>query len=173
MSRLAVTIGRFVQTAKPPVAVLRDGFLTALEMTGAASWMRERIKPIPAYCEGAFATTPHRLPFRRSVGSQFPQPLVMSQDGSRRLLDEVLGAGWSAISAEGGAAAGLARAGLRTLCLDRDVVDPEGVIGGWLAAHGVNWVVLRPDRFVFACGSDAEAAAAAMDERHRWLGRAA
>ncbi|MFE2614242.1 monooxygenase, partial [Micromonospora chalcea] len=31
-----------------------------------------------------------------------------------------------------------------------DVVDADGVLGGWLRRHGADLVVLRPDRFVFA-----------------------
>ena len=31
------------------------------------------------------------------------------------------------------------------------VTDP-GADGAWLRGHGLRWALLRPDRFVFACG---------------------
>ena len=42
------------------------------------------------------------------------------------------------------------------------VVDP-GADAQWLRRHGVGWALLRPDRFVFACGGpdDVPAAVAA------------
>ena len=172
MRRLAVALGSFVQTADRRVARLRDAFLGALETTGIASWARARIKPLPAYGAGAFAERPHRIVFRRGVGAQFPQPVVRV-DGEKVPLDEVAGRGWSALSADTDAAEALAAGGLRVLLLGRDLEDSEGTISEWLTRFGASWVLLRPDRYVFALGgSEGGEIRGALDALHRNLGRA-
>jgi len=172
MRRLAVTLGSFVQTADCRVARVRDVFLGALDKTAIASWARARIKPLPAYAAGAFAERPHRIVFKRGVGTQFPQPVVRVR-GDTVLFDEAAGRGWCALSADSGAAEALAAAGLRVLLLGRDLEDSDGTIGEWLARFGASWVLLRPDRFVFALGgSGGGEVRRALDALHRQLGRA-
>jgi 3-(3-hydroxy-phenyl)propionate hydroxylase len=172
MRRLAVTLGSFVQTADRRVARLRDAFLGALDITGIASWARTRIKPLPAYGAGAFAKRPHRMVFRRSVGAQFPQPVVRV-GADEVLLDEAIGSGWCALSIDASAAEALTAEGLRVLLLGRDLEDSEGTIGAWLTRFGASWVLLRPDRFVFALGgSEGGEIRGALDALHRSLGRA-
>jgi 3-(3-hydroxy-phenyl)propionate hydroxylase len=172
MRRLAVTLGSFVQTADRRVARIRDGFLAALEATGIASWARARIKPLPAYGAGAFAERPHRIVFKRGVGAQFPQPLVRVGE-EKVLLDEVAGRGWCALSVDADAADVLAAEGLHVLLLDRDLEDSEGTIGEWLTRFGASWVLLRPDRFVFALGGPGGSEIRrALDALHGSLGKA-
>ncbi len=106
MTKLALLMGRFIQTTDRRVAAVRDTFLGGFERSGLAAWTRERIKPVPAYGEGAFAGRPHRLPFRRDAGSQFPQPRVRA-GGGEAMLDDLLGPGWSAVSLDPAAADGV------------------------------------------------------------------
>ncbi len=171
MTRLALALGSFVQTTSAGIAALRDAYLTLIDVSGIAEWVQARIKPVPAYGHGAFAERPRRLAPKRSIGSQFPQPRVIA-GGVEMPLDELLGAGWNGIAADPFAAEGLAAEGLRVLAVGRDFEDPQGAISEWLGSFDARWVVLRPDRFVFAIGSDAAAAASARDELHRLLGRA-
>ncbi|HEX2707828.1 MAG TPA: bifunctional 3-(3-hydroxy-phenyl)propionate/3-hydroxycinnamic acid hydroxylase [Solirubrobacterales bacterium] len=172
MRRLAVTLGSFVQTADRRVARVRDAFLGTLAITGIASWARTRIKPLPAYAAGAFAERPHRIVFKRCVGAQFPQPVVRV-GGEKVLLDEVAGRGWCAFSADSNAADALGAEGLRVLLLGHDLEDSEGTIGEWLTRFEASWVLLRPDRFVFALGgSGGGEVRRALDALHRQLGRA-
>ncbi len=138
MQRLAVRWGGLVQTADPRLGRVRDGTLGLAERSGALARIREHVKPLPTYGAGAFATTPSRLPFRRSVGSLFPQPTV---DG--RPLDELLGGGWSAVSLARDVSAALRAADVNAVTIDEC---------DWLVRHGAQWALLRPDRFVFACG---------------------
>jgi 3-(3-hydroxy-phenyl)propionate hydroxylase len=172
MSRLAVALGKFVQTTDPRVAALRDAFLAALDRTGGLAWLRDRLKPLPAYCGGAFAERPKRLAFMSSVGSQFPQPLVRTPGGEELPLDDLAGPGWSAIALEAEAADVLCAAGLNVLIVGEEFDEPCGIIRNWLVHNHAGWVVLRPDRFVFAHGSGPEAARGASNELHRQLGRA-
>jgi hypothetical protein len=112
---------------------VRDASLELLDRAGILRELSDRAKPLPTYGSGAFARTPERIPFRRSVGSLFPQP---------DRLDEQLGRGWSAVCATVEAAARWAAAGLHVVTRPNDA---------WLQRHGTDWALLRPDRYVFAC----------------------
>jgi 3-(3-hydroxy-phenyl)propionate hydroxylase len=151
MQNLAIRWGGVVQTTKPRMGRFRDAVVAGLERSGALEWIQSHAKPLPTAGAGAFAARPHRLPFRRTVGSLFPQPRV---DGVR--LDERLGSGWAAVSISCEASATLRAAGLAVL----DVRDDA-----WLRRHQLEFALLRPDRYVFACGRAADAGAAAAAAR--------
>jgi 2-polyprenyl-6-methoxyphenol hydroxylase-like FAD-dependent oxidoreductase len=138
MQSRAVRWGRVVQTTRPTVGLLRDAAMEVLDRTGALGWLQARAKPLPTYGAGAFAVAPSRLSFRRSVGSLFPQP---------DRLDDRLGRGWSVVSRSPAATRGWRDAGLHVVELDPDP---------WLSRRDAGWALLRPDRFVFACGGPAE-----------------
>lgn len=147
MQQLAGRWGGVVQTTRPRAARARDAALVALDASGAGEWLRRHAKPLPTYRAGAFARRPHRLPFRRDVGSLFPQP---------DRLDDRLPAGWAAIVRDGAAGAALTAVGVPVLPLGAGLADPSGAVARWLDRHRAEWVVLRPDRFVFGCGGPAE-----------------
>lgn len=170
MRRLAVALGGFVQTTDRRIARLRDALLTTLDKSGIARWAEAKVKPLPAYGAGAFAERPARNVFRRGVGAQFPQPLV-AVDGEEMPLDQAIGPGWRALTAAPDALEVLAAEGLPVLLLGGDLRDIEGGIGAWLERFGASWVVLRPDRFVFALGSGRPEIDHALAELHRQLGR--
>ncbi len=172
MTKLAMRLGGFVQTANRWVAAIRDAYLTAMDVSGANEWLQSRIKPVPAYGDGAFAEKPHPFPPKRGVGSQFPQPRVRV-DGRDLLLDEALGAGWRAIATDGAAAEALAAEGLDVRLVGRDLEDADGWIADWLGRFDADWVVLRPDRFVFALGAGPDEVPAALAALHRTLGTTA
>jgi len=142
MQRLAVRFGGLLQTTRPRGSRCRDRATELADRSGLLGWARERVKPLPTYGRGAFAATPARLPFRRTVGSLFPQP---------DRLDDRLGPGWAAVTAVAAATGAWEAAGLRAIELPSDP---------WLGRHGAEWVLLRPDRFVFARGAAAELPAA-------------
>jgi len=133
MQKLAVRWGAVVQTTNPATGAVRDLALELLDRTGVLRGLSDRAKPLPTYRSGAFAQNPDRIPFRRSVGSLFPQP---------DRLDEQLGRGWAAVCATPQAAARWAAAGLHVVTRPNDA---------WLQRHGADWALLRPDRYVFAC----------------------
>lgn len=143
MQRTANWMGSLVQATAPPVVRARDAVLHAIDGTRVQDWLTSHVKPLPSYGAGAFAERPARMPWSRAVGSLFPQ--------SGRLDDE-LGHGWSAVTIDDAAATELRAAGL-------SVHDP-GADGAWLRDRGCTWALLRPDRFVFACGRNGQIAAA-------------
>ena len=119
-------------------------------------WFQEGIKPLPTCGAGAFARRPRRLPFGRGVGALFPQPAVGAANGRPARLDDALPAGWVALAREPGAAGALRVADVPVLEVGADLADPAGALAAWLDRHRVDWVVLRPDRYVFACGERAD-----------------
>jgi 3-(3-hydroxy-phenyl)propionate hydroxylase len=112
--------------------------MEVLDRTGVLDWIQERAKPLPTYGTGAFATPPDRLPFRRRVGSLFPQP---------ERLDDRLGAGWAAVTRSAGSAEAWRGAGVHAV---------QSADDAWLQREGAEWALLRPDRFVFGCGGPDE-----------------
>lgn len=138
MQRLAVRWGGVVQTTRPVVGRFRDAVIESLDRTGVLRFLSQRAKPLPTYGAGAFAADPHRLPFRRAVGALFPQA-----DG----LDDRLGRGWAVVSRSTDGSRVWREEGVR-------VVERSG--DPWLGRHGSQWALLRPDRYVFACGGPAE-----------------
>jgi 3-(3-hydroxy-phenyl)propionate hydroxylase len=171
MSRLAVTMGKFIQTSNRGVALARDLLLRTLEISGFNRWGREHVKPVPAYGTGAFATAPARMAPGRSVGSQFPQPKVTAAVGAELTFDEIAGSGWAAVSTDHESARRLAGAGIRVLVPDRDFSDEERTATTWMERNGTSWVILRPDRFVYGLGSNAEELDLALAQLQRHLGR--
>ena len=133
MQRLANLMGGFVQSTSPLRLRARDACLHAIDGTRLQRLLAENIKPLPTYREGAFATRPARIPARRTVGTLFPQ--------SNR-LDDRLGSAWSLVAVDEPTASH--DAGI-------PVVHP-GANADWLRAYGLTWALLRPDRYVFACG---------------------
>ena len=135
MQRTANTMGAFVQATHPRTIKARDLLLRALDGTRIQDVVATNVKPLPAYGDGAFASRPARLPWRRSVGALFPQT---------DRLDDELPRGWAAVAIDDVARELLEEAG-------PTVVDP-GADAAWLKRHDASWALLRPDRFVFGCG---------------------
>ena len=106
-----------------------------LDRSGVQRWISDRAKPLPTYGAGAWSRRPARVPFRRTVGSLFPQP---------DRLDDRLGRGWSVVASTPAATTAWRKAGLH-------VVEHP---------HAREWSLLRPDRYVFACGDIPHALAA-------------
>jgi 3-(3-hydroxy-phenyl)propionate hydroxylase len=170
MQQLTVRWGAVVQTTRPRAARLRDAVMRALDGSGAQRWLLAHAKPLPTARAGAFARRPHPLPPRRVVGALLPQPRVRLADGRERLLDDVLAAGWAAVTTGAGSARAFAVAGLPVLALGGEADCPELV--RWLTARRCTWVLVRPDRFVFAAGRPG-GVAPALAALRRTLGPAA
>jgi 3-(3-hydroxy-phenyl)propionate hydroxylase len=144
MQRVARVIGAFVQATRPRGVLVRDAYLNAIDGTRLQRLLAENVKPLPTYGDGAFATRPARLAMRRTVGSLFPQT---------DRLDDRLPPGWAAVASDDPSRALLEAEGLP--------VSDAGADGAWLRSRGLTWALLRPDRFVFACGGPEDVRAGA------------
>ncbi|MFI7332939.1 bifunctional 3-(3-hydroxy-phenyl)propionate/3-hydroxycinnamic acid hydroxylase MhpA [Micromonospora aurantiaca (nom. illeg.)] len=179
MAQTSVRLGRVFLARNRISAWLRDTALRAVQTVPRVRRFVERFefKPVPAYRRGLM-TGGRRDGVVGTMFPQ-PRVLIPGAPGER-LLDEALGDGfvvlgragvddppgawWQglpvrfvAVHPSGTPLAGLPDplAGLPESSADGrpdriDVVDADGVLGGWLRRHGADLVVLRPDRFVFA-----------------------
>jgi 3-(3-hydroxy-phenyl)propionate hydroxylase len=92
MIRFSSFLGTIIMTTRPSIALLRDLFLRIINKLPP---MREmltemRIKPQPRYKDGLLLKSSVRG-MQKLVGAFFPQPYVLTQEGRRVLLDEILG----------------------------------------------------------------------------------
>jgi len=172
--RMALRIGRFMQPKSVLSATLMQG---ALWMMGLYAPARDyvlhlKFKPKPRFAAGFFVGEPDADPASIRAGQLFIQPEVELADGTRTLLDYVLGPDFSCLQWHGAAEAAALPASLptelpmRTVTLVRCqddfpppgsghagtmiVRDCEGLIERVMHASRATAVVLRPDRYVLA-----------------------
>jgi 3-(3-hydroxy-phenyl)propionate hydroxylase len=139
--RLAIEMGRVVCTLDPEQARVRNEQMLAARRAGVAPILPAAPPPLTGPCilEG----TP-------GAGALFPQP-VAAHDGRTVRLDDALGAGAWLIASSRPAprAQDVATIGLA----DPRLAPFRGPLVAWLAANGVEAVLVRPDRYVFGSGS--------------------
>lgn len=134
----AVGAGRYICVLDPEAAARRDAKMRDAAK-GAESGTAADL--IPAINCGIVALgTP-------GAGERFIQPRV-----GDRLLDDVTGGGWRLFTRMPVEAAVGGGPGVTIVALD-DLGD-GGAIADWLAAHGADAVLLRPDHYVFGTGKD-------------------
>jgi 3-(3-hydroxy-phenyl)propionate hydroxylase len=196
MIDLSTTLGRILSPTSRLTARARDAFFRAATIApGARRWILEmRFKPQPAYSSGVFLPDGTRSRGRQpAVGRMFVQPQVETGTGACVRLDEVLGLGFAVVGFECDPAGHLDAAGTAALGdlgaavlrvvesragdvhrLKPDawpgttvVEDVENLLRPWFHRHGVNVVILRPDRYVAAlCDArDLSGALAALRSR--------
>lgn len=130
---LAVRMGGIIQTTDPAVAAERDRRLAA---GGAPELL---VYPTPQLGPGVRDDAPP------PTGVVFPQPRL--DDGRR--LDDALGNAFAVLGAADAIAGAAPDTHRRWAALGVVVVDrPGAAVNGWLAEHGAQALVLRPDRYV-------------------------
>jgi 3-(3-hydroxy-phenyl)propionate hydroxylase len=168
MADASVGMSKVFLARKRWTAALRDRLFMAVQ---AVPRIRHAIrnmefKPAAVYPAGAFIHGGRRTR-RDAQGTMFPQYPVSTPRGTV-LSDEVLGDGFALVVH--GADAGVARndawdrLGTRVVTLlptgspprEGAMVDETGRIGAWFAVRGVQYALVRPDRFVFAAGTMAD-----------------
>jgi 3-(3-hydroxy-phenyl)propionate hydroxylase len=175
MIDLSVRLGEVVMTRSRRRAELRDGIVGLISRLPAGRrWLEEmRYAPRARYDRG-FVTGDDDL-----VGTLLPQPEVLGADGRRWRLDDVLGPGYAVVAVEAGAAAApplplsgvplweaIAPVWIRALLDERfpgdseqvtTIADLDGTLRRILGRCAGRYVLVRPDRFIAAVFSAAEA----------------
>lgn len=129
----AIEMGRIVCTLDPERAAARDAEMLASPQIGAPALF-------PPIHGATLAETP-------AAGTIFPQPWVL---GEKR-LDDVLGGGaWLLhCGADPGPIDHVTR-----VDVSRDLPrETAKIVASWLGEHGVEAVLVRPDRYVFGAGT--------------------
>jgi 3-(3-hydroxy-phenyl)propionate hydroxylase len=149
--------GGIIQTRRRPVAFLRDSLLrAAATIPPVRRRLRQLETVIPSLRQGCLDQG------NQIAGKLMPQPSVLAADGRERLLDELLGDGFTLITV-GEEIPALAT---RSLPLQHlhilppesarsptwtplSAVDRSGLLWQWCRRAGIALVLLRPDRYVF------------------------
>ncbi|MBL0887412.1 bifunctional 3-(3-hydroxy-phenyl)propionate/3-hydroxycinnamic acid hydroxylase [Myceligenerans sp. I2] len=157
----AVRFGQLVIERRPFAAALRDPVLRAvMRVPLLGSWLRAgRWFPDPRYRRGFFSGGRRGMRLARAdcVGWLLPQPWVADAENVHVRLDDALPEGWVVLRRTGTATGAWADAGVPVLDVlpggsgtrPDAIVDVEGTLLRWMAAHRCDVVVLRPDRFVY------------------------
>lgn len=182
MIELADLFGAVLSVTRPSTAWLRDRLLLALRHLPSLRdyVLQMKFKPMPRFTEGIVLDTTG--PRRNVIGRMFIQPRVERADGCAVRLDEALGPGFALLTwqkelvAAGSpalrgrlqalgcqpvaAARGRSVQAMRIKAAApqgvRVVEDCENALHFWFQRTGADWVLLRPDRYVAALGTEAE-----------------
>ena len=144
--------------------------------------LQMKFKPMPRFTQGVVQGALGRDAGADQIGRMFIQPRIEREDGRVHRLDEALGSGFALLTwqrnlmgeASGGLRALLKRMGCRSVAAARGrslqgmqlraaavpdceaIEDNENLLHFWFQRTGVDWVLLRPDRYVAALGPAAE-----------------
>lgn len=182
MIDLADTFGAVLSQRNRGIAWLRDRFFLSIRNIPKIRdyVLQMKFKPMPRFTQGIVRDTGDA---RRdeAVGRMFIQPNVETASGQVGRLDDVIGPRFALLSWRcdplADAPAGLRQRlrrldcvtllGVRSRCgntgqdaaspEDRVIQDVENTLHGWFQARGVDWVLIRPDRFVAAVGTRVDA----------------
>jgi 3-(3-hydroxy-phenyl)propionate hydroxylase len=166
--QMAVKMGHVMMPRSPANALLVQSVFRLLGLYRPARdyVMQMKYKPQPQFQHGLLAGDAGA----GLRGRMLPQPLVELPDGTKVLLDQVLGKGFAVIELDDGALPLAAPRDDRILearlvrVIPRDhrfvegrdasipqVRDVAGVLGGLFARNQVRGAIIRPDRYVAAC----------------------
>ncbi len=163
---LAVNLGRVLCELDREAAAGRDEALRSAEEPPPIS-----IAPLAT---GLIRKTSHGEP-AGPAGTLSVQAQV-ELDGREGLFDDLIGSGFTLLSADGDPLAGLDESQREFLAAlrcniaslepgaPRGVLDVDGRATGWLADAGVHAVLVRPDLYVFGGASDERDVSALIDD---------
>jgi 3-(3-hydroxy-phenyl)propionate hydroxylase len=183
MIAMADLFGAVLSQTQPLLAWLRDRFFLTIRHIPAVRdyFLQMRFKPMPRFSKGVVLNSgkPRQDQW---VGRMFVQPQVELDKGPPLKLDATLGHGFALLGWRKNPLQGaspqllqdLARLGCkqvvayRSRCYEAmqaraqggtaDVIeDLENGLHLWFQKTGVDWVLLRPDRYVAAVGAHADA----------------
>jgi 3-(3-hydroxy-phenyl)propionate hydroxylase len=151
MIRFSTFLGKIIMPTSKPVALLRDGvFLTLNTIPAIREYLKEaRIKPQPRYKKG-FMLFDGTRESKAIAGMMLPQPEVKTHEGTKTLLDNILGTGFALLRLHDNPAEAFAslkaniwqRLGVR-------LVSIENEFGTFPLNQRDLFILVRPDRFIY------------------------
>lgn len=183
MIDMADLFGAVLSETRPWRAWLRDRFFLAIRHIPFIRdyFLQMRFKPMPRFDTGVVLNG-GEIRQDQWVGRMFIQPQVECRDGSQPKLDEVLGSGFALLGWRQDPLVGaspqlltdLQRLGCKRITAYRSrcheamqarrvagesevIEDLENALNLWFQKTGLDWVLIRPDRYVAAVGGPAEA----------------
>ena len=156
----AMFLGNLIQTRSRVKAVLRNWLLFRLP------------RAVPPLRKLLMAQSNRKRPLRGGgfggncsalAGQLMIQPRVRRDDGGEVLLDNVLGDGFAVIARTGAPGKGLSVPGIALRLVEfgpvaghGGVVDSDRALDRLFRTNGVDFVVVRPDRYIFDAGKAAD-----------------
>lgn len=185
MIDLADTFGAVLSQRNRFVAWMRDRFFLSIRNIPKVRdyVLQMKFKPMPRFNQGIVRNSGDTVR-DELVGRMFIQPNVEIERGCAQKLDDIVGARFALLSWRSDALADaptglrerLAQIGcdhyiaVRSRCADKETGSPlpehpsgtliqdlENTLHFWFQSKGVDWVLIRPDRFVAAVGRTGEA----------------
>lgn len=100
MIDLSVTAGRIFAPTNKAVAWARDRIALALNAIPPVKryFVQMRFKPMPRFTEGVILMDARGAPLGRATGKLFPQPDIITAEGKRARLDDIIGLGFAVLS---------------------------------------------------------------------------
>jgi 3-(3-hydroxy-phenyl)propionate hydroxylase len=149
-------IGKIIGERDVDKARARDAHL--LEECGGVVKAMPRQDVQPALQEGLLSALPHA-----KRGTLFPQPWLLTANGERRRMDDVIGTGWRVVlAAHTGQkmqrVAASNKLAARVMQLGTpEMAEADGFLSQWLADNHTLAVIVRPDHYIYgACQTAAE-----------------
>lgn len=160
----AIRLGRIIQTRNEAIAFLRDQlFFRALRSVALfrKAFLKNvnRKKPLKDGCIGSLSCLAGRLS---------PQPQVGLTAGSTELLDEALGHGFAVLARRGvlkqnrpildelSRRLPVRMLEFSTHGMNGRLVDHQNTLHQWFDKDGIDFVVIRPDRYIYDAGKSGE-----------------
>jgi 3-(3-hydroxy-phenyl)propionate hydroxylase len=151
MIGLSKFLGKIIMPTSKPIALLRDSvFLTLNVIPAIREYFTEaRIKPQPRYRKG-FMLFDGTRESKAIAGMMLPQPEVKTPEGTKTLLDNILGTGFALLRLHDNPAEAFAslkaniwqRLGVR-------FVSIENEFGTFPLNQRDLFILVRPDRFIY------------------------
>ncbi len=151
----AVATGRLMQTRSPLRRFARRLWFFAMRHSRLV-------------CQAVFRAGQRKLPYRKGLvgsnhrvaGTIMPQPEVATVRGARQRFDDMIGLRFALVTAGRPTGEHVERF-VRELDgavfkLGPDFRDPTGELMAWFRRHGASTVLLRPDRYIYDAGNDAD-----------------
>jgi 3-(3-hydroxy-phenyl)propionate hydroxylase len=175
---LSTFLGHIVMPTARPLALLRDMLFYSLNAVPAIrEFLTEgRLKPQPRYKQGFMLSSGNRRN-KAMAGVMLPQPEVVTAQGKRVLLDEMLGTGFALLRLHDNPTKAFTclkadfwkRLEVRFICVQPGrhtpigsgecvvVGDVDGEISKFLRHDQQLFVLVRPDRYIFGVFREEEA----------------
>jgi len=159
--RGAIMLGNLIQTRNRVLAFLRDNLIfRVVSLIKPSAFLKavNRKRPLKGGCLG-------RSPL---AGHLALQPQITLPDGRIELLDEALGQDFAVLARQGSlsqheSVLDVLRRAVPIRVLEfgvasenADITDHTGVLAQWFNQYGIEFVLIRPDRYVYDAGSSEE-----------------
>ena len=151
----AITLGNIIQTKNKKLAFLRNFVLKiANKIPNIKPLIRAAILKKKPLKKGFLGINCPQL-----IGHLLPQPKVLNQEGEKLYLDAFLNDNFvlllrkNTITSTPNIVFLQEKINLKIVTLNKDFLDFENVLTNWFSKQKIDFVVIRPDKYIYDAGS--------------------